>query len=291
MARAPSHGDKGYALGTPANGARSKVSSPYLFVGFNEEETDEGILGKFRSRLRKCESEGDKAKMDLIAFKKEVEELKSLMLLDREAEVLLNLKKELEELRRERVGRMKELGDLGKKFDKLREENSDLGKSLSELREENKKNATMIEQLKKENEALKQRYIQGKNEVVNEAVKTIIKDEVKVWKDQTDKEKVNFRDILKEEQKKQEEKMEKKVVGVLKKNEGLVRDAAEKKKSMVLFGHKEVKQSIKGLREKDELKKAKEIIAKLNTESDDRFEDEIEEVFRLGKYAEGGHAP
>ena len=227
------------------------MSSPYLFVGFNEEETDEGILGKLRTRLRKCESEADKARMEMIAFKREVEEMKSLMLLDRDAEVLLNLKKELEELRHERVGRIRELGDLGKKFDKLREENSDLGKNVSKLQEENKRNTSMIEQLKKENEALKQRYVHGSNETVKEAVKTIMKDEVKTWKDQTDKVQLNFRDILKEEQKKQEEKMGKKVVGVLKKNEGLVRDAAEKKKSMVLFGQKEVKQSIKGLREKD----------------------------------------
>ena len=291
MARAASHTDRDCVLGTPGSGARSKVSTPTLFLGFHEEDTEEGILGKVRARLRKVENEADRAKMDMIAFKREVEEMKSLMVLDRDAEMLLNLKKELEELRRERVGRIRELGDLGKKFDQLREENLDLGKNVSHLREENKRNATMIEQLKKENEALKQRYTQGNNEVVKEAVKTIMKDEVKIWKDETDKQRVNFRDILKEEQKKQEEKMEKKVVGVLKKNEGLVRDAAEKKKSMVLFGHKEIKQSIKGLRERDELKKAKEIIAKLNTETDDKYEEEIEEVFRLGKYVEGGARP
>ena len=283
--------EEGRELQTPITGARSKVSTPTHFVGFSEEDAEEGILGKFKARLRRVENEGDRARMDLIAFKRQVEEMKNLMLLDRDAEVLLNLKKELEELRSERVSRIRELGDLGKKFDKLREENCDLGKNLSKLKEENKRNTTMIEQLKKENEALKQRYVQGNNETVKEAVKTIMKDEVKTWKDETDKVKLNFRDILKEEQKKQEEKMEKKVVGVLKKNEGLVRDAAEKKKSMVLFGQREVKQSIKGLREKDELKKAKEIIAKLNTESDDKYEDEIEEVFRLGKYVEGGARP
>lgn len=66
----------------------------------------------------------------------------------------------------------------------------------------------------------------------------------------------------------------------------------EKKKCIIMYGMKEIKKSTKFLREREEVKKAKEVIASLNNEDEDeRYEEEIEEVYRLGPFKQGENRP
>ena len=83
-------------------------------------------------------------------------------------------------------------------------------------------------------------------------------------------------------------RMEKEVIKVLKNNENIVRDAAEKKKNVMIYGLKEKVISMRTKREKEGTKCIKEILKQLNDEDENtKFEKEVEEIMRLGPYIEG----
>ena len=251
------------------------MASP-SFYGFREEDEgyEDTILGKMCSRLKRLEAEGDKMRLEMVNFKKQLTEIKGQGV---EEELVKELKGEMEGLRRERLIRD--------------EENKKLKKEMELLKRENECNKKLLKELKQENEALKKSCASG-DECVKEKVESIVKNEVKIWNQEMEKEKVSFREVLKEQQKEQEANIEKKVVGVIKNKGGLVRDTVEKKKCLIMFGVKEIKRSSKLLREREEVKKVKEILASLNDEEEnEKYEDEVEEVRRLGRFVQGGVRP
>ena len=60
---------------------------------------------------------------------------------------------------------------------------------------------------------------------------------MKAWKEDKEKDKINFKEIFEQEME-SKVRMEKKVIKVLKTNENIVRDAAEKKKNVMIYGLK-----------------------------------------------------
>ena len=87
-------------------------------------------------------------------------------------------------------------------------------------------------------------------------------------------------------------RMKKEVIIVLKTNENIVRDTAEKKKNVIIYKLKEkvIPMGIK--REKEDTKCIKEILKQLNdADEDTKFEEEVEVVMRLDPYIEGGVRP
>ena len=77
---------------------------------------------------------------------------------------------------------------------------------------------------------------------------------------------------------------------IIKEKEKLVRDTVQKKMCVVMFGVQEKNQPLRTVREKDEMKRAKEIIAKV-AEDDAEIVDQVEEVHRLGRYETGKTRP
>ena len=251
------------------------MASP-SFHGFEEEDEsyEDTILGKVKSRLKRLETEGDRMRLDIISLKKELAEIKGQ---GAEGELIKELKGELDGLRKERLVR--------------EEENKELKKEMELLKRENECNRKLLKEVKQENENLKKSCASGE-ESVKEKVQSIVKNEVKIWNQEMEKEKVSFREVLKEQQEQQEANIEKNVVGVIKNKGGLVRDTVEKKKCLIMFGVKEIKMSSKLLREREEVKKIKEILASLNDEEEnEKYEDEVEEVRRLGRFVQGGVRP
>ena len=247
------------------------------FYGFKEddEEFQDTILGKMSVRLRRLEAEGDRMRLDMVSFKKQLSEMQG------QDEQIKELKEELEGLKAERL--IKE------------EENKELKREMEWMKKVNNQNKKALDELKSENEALKKRCDKDES-CVKEKVQSIVKDEVKIWNKEVEKEKASFREVLleqqKEQQKEQDAKIEKKVVGVIKTRSELVRDTVDKKKCLVMFGVQEIKKSSKLLREREEVKKAKDIIASLNNEEEnEKYEDEVDEVRRLGRYVQGGARP
>ena len=53
---------------------------------------------------------------------------------------------------------------------------------------------------------------------------------MKVWKEEKEKDKISFKEIFEQQEIKSKVRMEKEVIKVLKNNENIVRNAAEKKK-------------------------------------------------------------
>ena len=253
------------------------------FAGFQEDWEEEelyreSVFGKMGAKLRRLESEGDKMRVEMSKFRQELKVIKDQNMEEgTHYQMIKDLKQELENLRKERENR--------------EEENGELKKEMAKLKKENELNGKLLLELKKENEALKRSCDKGES-TVKEQVQSIMKDEVKIWKEESEREKVSFRQVLKEQQKESDANIEKKVVGVIKNKPRLVRDTVEKKKCIIMYGMKEIKKSTKFLRERDEVKKAKEVIASLNNEEEDeRYEEEIEEVYRLGRFKQGENRP
>ena len=70
-----------------------------------------------------------------------------------------------------------------------------------------------------------------------------------------------------------------------------MKQIAEKKKHVIIFGMKEKDITYKPKREKEELKSVKDLLEKLNDEERHSLEEEVEEIHRLGPYREGRTRP
>ena len=176
----------------------------------------------------------------------------------------------------------------------LSKENGDLKRRCEECE-------IVVDGLRNENEALKVKCneyegaiqdMKDKMEVgaggmeggVNEAKFEELKN---AWKQEKEIEKVTFKEVI---EKQIQERTKDTVIQVIKEKEGLVRDTVEKKKSMVIFGLQEKKNPVKMAREKEEREMVRDIVTLVQDE-EQGLEREIEEVFRLGKYKEGGKRP
>ena len=107
-------------------------------------------------------------------------------------------------------------------------------------------------------------------------------EQIQSWKQESEKQKVDMKEIIRQQQQEHLENMEKQVVRVIKQKDKVVRDTVQKKMSVVVFGVKEKNLPMKTTREKEEMKMAKDIITKVA--EDDGIVQQIEEVYRLGKY-------
>ncbi|KAK3888555.1 hypothetical protein Pcinc_007407 [Petrolisthes cinctipes] len=95
---------------------------------------------------------------------------------------------------------------------------------------------------------------------------------------------------MKQEEEERKNNLEKQVIQVLKSKENVVRDMVEKKKGVIVFGLKEKVSTTRKDRVKEDLKVARPIIGEVEDDNTESGE-EIEEVFRLGKYQEGKDRP
>ena len=107
------------------------------------------------------------------------------------------------------------------------------------------------------------------------------------WKKQHEEEKVNFAEMI---QRQVQENTKSTVIQVIKEKDELVRDAVDKKRSMVILGLQEKKNPVTFVREREEKELAKEII-KIVQDREQGLEKEVEEVHRIGRYNEGGIRP
>ena len=166
----------------------------------------------------------------------------------------------------------------------LRLQNKELRKQLDKGVSEVKSGISSVEEIKKQQkEVLEAQKEESKS--IKESVK-VLQREQNQWKREQEEEKESFKEIIKSQQK----EMTQTVVKVIKKNENLIRDTVDRKKCVMVFGLKEEKQPFWQEREKQEKKTAERIIREVEDE-EKRFEDEIEEVTRIGRYVEGGSRP
>ena len=162
---------------------------------------------------------------------------------------VLNIECALEKLIKEKK-EMKENEEQEKEFIRLRERIKKVEENEARLRAEN-------EELKKEVAIYKKQMEEGPGkakkekeklkDLVNkeeERVQNVIQKEVQAWRIQDRKEKTDFQEVIQEQLKEKEENMTNKMIGVLKTKKNLVREIAEKKKSVVVFGIKEKKYKI-----------------------------------------------
>ena len=103
---------------------------------------------------------------------------------------------------------------------------------------------------------------------------------MKAWKEEKEKDKISFKEIFEQQQMESKVRMEKKVIKVLKTNENIVRDAAEKKKNVMIYGLKEKVLPMRTKREKEETKCIKEILKHDDDEDKNTKFEEVEEVMR-----------
>ena len=199
---------------------------------------------------------------------------------------VLNIERKLDELIRDRkLVREEETQD--KEFHRnLKERVRKLEDNASALKEENTKLKNEVEKYKKLlNEGL------GKVEKEKEDMNAWREEQITVWKEQQDNDKKAFREVMQEQIKEKEEIIQKKMIGVLKSKETLIREIAEKKKSVIVFGAKENNITYKPKREKVELKMVKDLLKHLNDEDRQNLEDDVEEIHRMGPYKKEGTRP
>ena len=122
-------------------------------------------------------------------------------------------------------------------------------------------------------------------------VQEVVRKEVNAWKVQNEVEKISFKKVIENQMEQKREDVAKEVIGVLKQKEVLVREIAEKKKSVIIFGLEEKKITYKPKRVKEELKSVRDLLKTLNDEDRNKLEDEVEEIHRMGQYKEGTTRP
>ena len=192
-------------------------------------------------------------------------------------EGIVELRKEIAEMKEE-LERTKEKGvSAEKKIEQLETENRMLKEEKEKLKQSLETND---ERVKKHAESL---------EIMKEEQK-IWKEEQTVWKKGQEERKIDFKLIIDQQNKENKENLEKEVIRVIKKKEALVRDTVDKKKCVIVFGLKERVQPVTTTREREELVLAKEVVASVK-EVNSEIEEEVEEVYRLGRYKEGGERP
>lgn len=182
---------------------------------------------------------------------------------------------------------------------KCREKNRE--KENKELREEvtrivklNQQYSEEIEKLKTENEELRKSVFEGatvraEGDVMKE-VKNLMIEEKKTWKEEKEQQKIEMKEIIRQQQQQERDKdIEKRVVQIIKEKDKLVRDTVQKKMCVVVFGAKEKNIPMKINREKEEVLRAKEIISQVA--EGEEITEQIEEVHRIGKYEEGRERP
>lgn len=174
--------------------------------------------------------------------------------------------------------------ELGETIDGLRKTNDG-------LKENNKVLKQRVQVIVEENEALRERQ-----SISEERSKEQVENLIKLKREQEglvrvqDEKIIDFREIMKQQDEERKNNLEKQVIQVLKSKESVVRDMVEKKKGVIVFGLKERVLTIRNERVKEELKVAKDIIREVDDDNTELGED-IEEVFRLGKYEEGKDRP
>ncbi|MPC60009.1 hypothetical protein E2C01_054044 [Portunus trituberculatus] len=107
------------------------------------------------------------------------------------------------------------------------------------------------------------------------------------WKLEQEEEKVKFSEVIKRQI---QENTKVAVIEVIKEKGSIVRDAVDKKKSFVIYGMREKKNPNRLTREREEREMAKTVIKRVQ-ESTQEFDQEVEEVVRLGRYTERGKRP
>ncbi|MPC73981.1 hypothetical protein E2C01_068325 [Portunus trituberculatus] len=116
---------------------------------------------------------------------------------------------------------------------------------------------------------------------------TTLKLRVAECEKEQEEEKVKFSEVVRRQI---QENTKVAVLEVTKEKEDLVRDAVEKKKSFVIYGMREKKNPNKFTIEREEREMAKAVIKRVQ-ESTQEFDQEVEEVIRLGRYSERGKRP
>ena len=183
---------------------------------------------------------------------------------------------------------LREIQEIREREKERERENKRLREQVKKMQDLNELNFEEIKKLKHENQELKKLAENGARMREGE-VKDLLTGEVSCWKEEREQQKIYMKEILEKQQEENDRQMEKRVIKIIKEKENLVRDTVQKKLCVMVFGDKEKHQHMKDARERDEWKRAKEILR--NIEEDDDIIDQIEEVTRMGKYIEKGARP
>ena len=246
------------------------------FFGFSPDSIKEG---RRMNRLFQLEHYNDEIVNEMKAMVEEIrmkdkehrEEMQKIMndLLDKEKKIM--------QLEIEKIQWQKERENLELKLEINKLKN---GKAPNDIEE------TVKEVIRKEWPKTASNE-QGTKEIGQE-VKRLINNEFETWKAKNEQDKADFRKIIAEERVSQKKSFKQDVVNVLRSNGSVVRDMAEQKKCVVMFGVKEEKNPDKVIRERYEINKIRSILSGLG---EDWVQDEVEEIVRLGRYIEGRSRP
>ena len=148
--------------------------------------------------------------------------------------------------------------------------------------------------MRSECEELKKQLSSNEKKVeVHEAKVEKLSEKQEVWKKQQEQEQVSLKEIMDKQFQQREEVVTKTVLKVIKEKPNVVRDSVEKKKCVVVFGLKEEVLPVRHIREKQERKTVEKVVETVCEDQDggNKLSEEIEEIFRLGKYEENKHRP
>ena len=251
------------------------------FEGFSQGEINES---KFIVRLWNMEEENRK-------IRDEMRDLMQLVKTWREGTDRCN---ENENFKKEQVMMIRELDALRKREELREKDNETLREQVELLAQQNFKNQQEIMTLQKENKELKLTLANqemGFNEdMVKIEVKDQINKEVNTWKEKSRQQETDIREIMKQQQIEHKKHMEKDIVRIIKQKEKIIRNTVQKKMCVIVFGDKEKDIPLKATREREEVKRAKEIITAV-VEDGEEVVEQMEEVYRLGHYVKNGARP
>ena len=179
---------------------------------------------------------------------------------------------------------------LVQRMDRSDSEQVELKMEVQSLKKELRKAYMKNIELEEENVALRMKMQEDAEEIKNckEEIKstvTVAKEQHKAWKKGLEEVQTDFRDIVKQQGKERNELAQGEIVKVLQQKEAVIRNIAEKKRSVVVSGLKEEKTRDWQERRVKEEERVRTLVNKISEE--ENMFGEVEDYMRLGKYEEG----
>ena len=209
--------------------------------------------------------------------------------LEKFGEELKDCKNEVRNYQRETQKLIDIVDNLRKELGETRKENRFLREENEKLRKEKKGEGGWIAKLVKDE--VENQIMELKEDKLTEVIREQVSSEVCVLKEERKKDAVSFKEIIAQQEQERRINMDQEIVQVIRNKEKLLREIAEKKRSVIITGVIEEKIPARFTREKKEEEKVKEILRNLTEEEPERLVGEIDEITRLGKYDEEKNRP
>ena len=262
------------------------------FVGFTPKSAKLMETPGLWSRIRTIDKEQDRIKEEVRELRGDIKEIHKMLKEIKDNMDKQNKTSQAKDIDKQVEDKVETLvrNEIAKKMIELQESikiviNDELGK----FKPKHGKLGLDTETVGDTVEKMVEQHITNRIKDIEDGVKHKVNKQLEQLEEVNKEKECNFKKIIKEQEEARKAEREEEVIKVIKSRENLVREVAEKKKSVIIIGVEEEKLPVRVHRERVEMEKVKNILDNLGQERN--LKEEVDDLVRLGKYKEGEHRP